>query len=338
MRGVGRGWISGVVLISGTLLANVGGAPDNTYREAYQRADAIPFPASNPLTPEKVELGKRLFFDSRLSRAGDVSCASCHAPDKRWSDARPLPILADGVTNARRTPTVLNSAWVPQLMWDGRAESLEAQAVMPITTAHEMNFEMGALVERLDEVKGYAPLFAGAFSDPKISEQRVAQALASFQRTLVSKPAPFDAWVGGDENAISQTAKQGFAVFTGKAKCANCHNSWRFTDDGFHDIGLASADLGRGAKTPPQLTFLQHAFKTPTLRDLDLNGPFMHDGSMRTLEEVIAHYEQGGVQRPSLSPEISALSLTDEEKAALIEFIKTLDGGPLDVEFAQLPE
>jgi len=338
MRVTGGVWISGVLLISGALLANVGGAPDNTYREAYQRADAIPFPASNPLTPEKAELGKLLFFDPRLSRAGDVSCASCHAPDKRWSDARALPILSDGIPHARRTPTVLNSAWMPQLMWDGRADSLEAQAVMPITTAHEMNFEMGALVERLNEVEGYQPLFAGAFSDPQISEQRVAQALASFQRTLVSKPAPFDAWVAGDENAISEAAKQGFAVFTGKAKCANCHNSWRFTDDGFHDIGLASHDPGRGANTPPQLVFMQHAFKTPTLRDLDLNGPFMHDGSMRTLIDVIAHYEQGGVQRPSLSPEISAFTLSDEEKTALIEFIKTLDGGPLDVELAQLPE
>jgi len=338
MRVAGRLWISGIVLISGALLANVGGAPDNTYREAYQRADAIPFPASNPLTPEKAELGKLLFFDPRLSRAGDVTCASCHAPDKRWSDARPLPILSDGIANARRTPTVLNSAWIPQLMWDGRAASLEAQAVMPITTPHEMNFEMGALVERLDEVKGYGPLFAAAFSDAHISEQRVAQALASFQRTLVSNPAPFDAWVAGDENAISETAKQGFTVFTGKAKCANCHNSWRFTDDGFHDIGLVSTDPGRGAKTPPQLTFLQHAFKTPTLRDLDLDGPFMHDGSMRTLIDVIAHYEQGGVQRPSLSPEMSTFTLSEEEKNALIEFIKTLDGGPLDVGLVQLPE
>jgi len=338
MRVMGGVWISGVLLISGALLANVGGAPDNTYREAYQRAGAIPFPASNPLTPEKAELGKLLFFDPRLSRAGDISCASCHAPDKRWSDARELPILSDGVANARRTPTVLNSAWMPQLMWDGRAHSLEEQAVMPITTAHEMNFEMGALVERLNEVEGYQSLFVEAFSDAHISEKRVAQALASFQRTLVSNPSPFDAWVAGDETAISETAKQGFSLFTGKAKCANCHNSWRFTDDGFHDIGLASSDLGRGAHTPPQLTFMQHAFKTPTLRDLDLNGPFMHDGSMRTLIDVIAHYEQGGLQRPSLSAEMSAFTLSDEEKTALIEFIKTLDGGPLDVELARLPE
>jgi len=338
MRSAGRSWISAIMLISSALFANAGSAPDRSSREAYRRAENIPFPASNPLTPEKTELGKRLFFDPRLSRAGDISCASCHAPDSRWSDARALPILSDGIADARRTPTVLNSAWMPQLMWDGRADSLEAQAVMPITTAHEMNFEMDALVERLDAIEGYRELFAGAFSDAAISEQRVAQALASFQRTLASNPSPFDAWVAGDDTAISETAKHGFAIFTGKAKCANCHTSWRFTDDGFHDIGLASRDLGRGAKTPPQLTFMQHAFKTPTLRDLDPGGPFMHDGSMRSLDEVIAHYEQGGVPRPSLSPEMSALTLSAEEKTALIEFIRTLDGGPLDVGLVQLPE
>jgi len=340
MRTAGRGWVLGMVLMSGAVLAHVGHTPERPVsRQDYRRAGEIPFPPSNPLTAAKVELGKRLFFDPRLSRAGEVSCASCHAPDKRWSDARATPILAEGVRNARRTPTILNSAWVPTLMWDGRAASLEAQAVLPITTPHEMNFEMTALVERLSEVEGYRPLFAQAFSDDAISEQRVAQALASFQRTLVSKPSPFDAWVEGDDTAISEAAKQGFAIFTGKAQCANCHRSWRFTDDGFHDIGLPGQDLGRGAKTPPQLTFMQHAFKTPTLRDLSPNGPFMHDGSMHSLEEVILHYEQGAVQRASLSPDMAEnFTLSAAERSALVEFIQTLDGGPLDVGLVQLPE
>jgi len=332
MRFISGVWISGIVLLSGALFAN------GLDRSAYLRPDGIPAPSSNPLTPEKIELGKRLFFDVRLSRAGDIACASCHAPDKRWSDARALPILADGVTNARRTPTVLNSAWMPQLMWDGRADSLETQAVMPITTQHEMNFEMTALVERLNEINAYKPLFAGAFSDPAITEQRVAQALASFQRILVSNPAPFDAWVSGDDTAINEAAKQGFAIFTGKAQCANCHNSWRFTDDGFHDIGLPTNDPGRGAHLPPQLKFMQHAFKTPTLRDLDINGPFMHDGSMHSLEEVILHYEHGTVQRESLSANLGSFTLSAAERTALVEFIKTLNGGPLDVGVAQWPE
>jgi len=329
--------LAGIMLISGALLANVVTVPERASRAAYARPQDIPSPPNNPLTPEKAELGKRLFFDPRLSRSGEIACASCHAPDKRWSDARKLPILADNVPNARRTPTLLNSAWMPQLMWDGRADSLEAQAVMPITTAHEMNFEMGALVARLDQVEGYKSLFKEAFSQPHISEQRVAEALASFQRTLISKPAPFDTWANGDDNAISDTAKQGFALFTGKAQCANCHTSWRFTDDGFHDIGLETEDLGRGAKVPPQLTFMQHAFKTPTLRDLDPNGPFMHDGSMSTLDEVIAHYEQGGIQRPSLSAEMTPFTLTQDEKTALIEFLNTLNGGALEVGLVQMP-
>jgi cytochrome c peroxidase len=317
---------------------DVSQATEAVSREAYKRPEAIPSPSSNPLTEEKAVLGKSLFFDPRLSRHKTMSCTTCHAPDKRWSDGRMPPLQAENIPNARRTPTVLNSAWLTTLMWDGRAASLEAQAVLPITTPHEMNFDMPALLERLQKIPGYRPLFAKAFGDDVINQQRVSHALASFQRTLVSQSSPFDRWVAGDELAISESAKRGFVLFNDKARCVACHKSWRFTDDSFHDIGLSSQDLGRGAHVPQAITLMQHAFKTPSLRDLPVQGPYMHDGSMFSLEEVIKHYEEGGIPRNSRSAEMKPFELTDEERTSLINFLGTLDGGPLSVEKPRLPE
>jgi cytochrome c peroxidase len=313
-------------------------AGDNISKDEYRRPEGILSPPSNSLTAEKSALGKTLFFDSRLSRDGKMSCSTCHEPDKRWSDGRFPPLGAESVTNARRTPTLLNSAWLTALMWDGRASSLEMQALLPITTPHEMNFDIPSLVKRLNDIKGYSPLFSQAFGDASITQKRVTEALASFQRTLVSLPSPFDRWVSGDESAISENAKRGFALFEGKARCVSCHMSWRFTDDSFHDIGLRTKDLGRGAKTPAEVTLMQHAFKTPSLRDLPVEGPYMHDGSMHSLNEVIKHYEKGGIQRKSLSLDMKAFELTDEERLSLIDFIKTLDGGSLRVEHPRIPE
>ena len=327
-----------ILTLSMLTAAGVSRAGDPTSKDEYRRPDGILSPSNNPLTAEKAILGKTLFFDARLSRDGKMSCATCHSPDHRWSDGRMIPLGSENVKNARRTPTVLNSAWLTSLMWDGRAGSLEAQAVLPITTPHEMNFDIPALIERLQAIKGYRPLFTQAFGDETINQKRVTQALASFQRTLVSQTAPFDRWVAGDEKAISESAKRGFALFGGKANCAACHSSWRFTDDSFHDIGLRTEDIGRGAKVPPQVTLMQYAFKTPSLRDLPINGPYMHDGSMRSLEEVIKHYEKGGIDRKSRSLEMKPFELTNAERLSLIEFVKTLDGGPLKVDYPPMPE
>ncbi len=312
-------------------------AEDKFTRSDYQRPEAIPAPANNPLTEEKITLGKTLFFDPRLSRNKDMSCATCHSQDHRWSDGRVVPLGSEELTQPRRTPTVMNSAWLKALMWDGRANSLEAQAVLPITTAHEMNYNMKELVQRLGEIKGYQPLFDAAYDDAEITTQRIAMALATFQRTLVSNTSSFDRWVEGDEDAISSSAQRGFEIFNGKAQCAACHKSWRFTDDSFHDIGLDSPDRGRGKVIPVEVTIMQHAFKTPTLRDLPEDGPFMHDGSMTDLEEVIKHYEDGGIQRESLSKEMKPFELTEQQRTDLIAFLKTLDGGSLDIDPPVLP-
>ena len=327
-----------LLTLSMLTVTGVSRAADTVSKDAFRRPVGILSPSNNPLTMEKATLGKTLFFDTRLSRDGKMSCATCHSPDHRWSDGRIIPLGSENVPNARRTPTVLNSAWLTSLMWDGRAGSLEAQAVLPITTPHEMNFDIAALIERLQTIKGYRQLFSQAFGDEAINQKRVTQALASFQRTLVSNAAPFDRWIVGDENAINESAKRGFALFSGKANCVACHKSWRFTDDSFHDIGLRTEDIGRGAKVPPQVTLMQYAFKTPSLRDLPINGPYMHDGSMLNLEEVIKHYEKGGIERKSRSLEMKRFELTDAERLSLIEFVKTLDGGHLKVDYPTMPE
>lgn len=306
-------------------------------KEKYKRPVSIPSPKSNPLTPEKAELGRHLFFDPRISSTKAVSCASCHNPGFDWSDGRARGLGVTGIPLPRRSPTVVNAAWLTALMWDGRAGGLEQQAALPITAEHEMGLALEEAVARVKAIEGYAPLFEAAFPGEEISEKTLLGALASFQRTLVSREAPFDKWIAGDETAISDAAKRGFLVFNGEGRCNKCHSSWRFTDDSFHDIGLDSEDIGRGAFAPPSVTIMQHAFKTPTLRDLRMSGPYMHDGSMDTLAEVIDHYEKGGKKRPSLSPEMKPITLSDRERADLMAYLETLRGPPLDVDVPRLP-
>lgn len=306
-------------------------------KSKYRRPEVIPSPKSNPLTPEKVELGRHLFFDPRISSTRNVSCASCHNPAFDWSDARERGVGVTGVPLPRRTPTVVNAAWLSALMWDGRAGTLEQQAALPITAEHEMGLALDEVVERLEEIDGYKPLFEAAYPGKGIQIDTVLGALASFQRTLVSEEAPFDRWIAGDETAISESAKRGFLIFNGEGRCSKCHSTWRLTDDSFHDIGLESEDIGRGEFTPPSVVIMRHAFKTPSLRDVRMSGPYMHDGSMRTIEEVIEHYEKGGKARPSLSPDMKALTLSPQERGDLIAYLKTLQGPPLDVNVPRLP-
>lgn len=326
-------------LVLSLIVGGVSAAADgDDARAAFRRPDGVPTPRGTPPSAAEVELGRTLFFDPRLSREVTMSCATCHSPAQRWSDGRARPIGSEGQDHPRRTPTVVNSAWLSALMWDGRAATLEAQAVLPLTAPHEMGNALPAIVGRLSGIAGYRALFSRAYGDEAVTAQRVADALASFQRTLVSPVAPFDRWVDGEEDAIDAQAREGFRLFTGKVRCVACHKGWRFTDDSFHDIGLDSADPGRGAHVPAEVVVMQHAFKTPSLRDLALEGPYMHDGSMQSLEDVIEHYERGGRQRPSLLPEMKAFELSAAERAALIAFLRTLDGGPLQVEAPPLPQ
>lgn len=288
--------------------------------EEFRRPTSAPHPRANPPSDAKVELGKVLFFDPRLSGSGTLSCASCHNPGLAWTDGLAKGHGHLGAPLARHTPTILNVAWGEPYFWDGRAATLEEQVKGPLLAVAEMNTSAAAAVARLDSIPGYAKLFSAAFPAQPISIETIAAAIASYERTVVSGKAPFDRWAEGAEAALSDAAKRGFALFNGKARCANCHSGWRFTDDGFHDIGLADQDPGR-AQVAPGIVQLQHAFKTPTLRNVDQHAPYMHDGSIATLAEVIDHYDRGFVQRPSLDVEMVRLDLTADEKRDLLALL-----------------
>jgi len=289
----------------------------------YRRPATIPFPKENPYTPEKFALGKKLYFDTRLSVTSAQSCASCHSPGFGWGDGLAVGVGHGMAKLGRRSPTIVNAAWGEIFMWDGRKANLEDQALGPIEAAGEMNMPIGQLMERLASIPEYKTLFAAAFPSEGMKAKTLAAAIATYERTVVSERAPFDAWIEGNEKAISEEAKRGFAVFNAKAMCATCHEGWNFTNDGFQDIGLPSADIGRG-EFLPNVIKMKHAFKTPGLREIASRGPFMHDGSLATLEAVIEHYARGGVDRPSRSDLMQPLGLTAQEKTDLVVFLKTL--------------
>ena len=292
-------------------------------REEYRRPKFISFPKDNPYTAAKATLGKKLYFDTRLSSSNVQSCASCHSPGFGWGDG-----LAKGVGNemkvlGRRSPTIINAAFGQIFMWDGRADTLEEQALGPIQAEVEMAMPLDQLLKRLNSIGEYRPLFEAAFPGEGISTKAVAKAIATYERTIVSGIAPFDAWIEGNEKAISEEAKRGFVLFNTKAQCSACHAGWNFTDDSFHDIGLKSADLGRGNFLKGVIK-AQHAFKTPGLREIAERGPYMHDGSVPTLDAVVEHYDHGGVVRESRAEMVMPLKLSKQEKADLVAFMKTL--------------
>lgn len=306
------------------------------WKQKYSRPATTPFPADNLYSRDREILGRTLFFDPRLSGSKSTSCASCHNPGFSWGDGLSKGVGAGGKQLERRSPTLLNLAWADLLFWDGRTDNLEQQALQPIAGPGEMNQPIDKMIGTVDGIDGYKALFARAYPGEPVNEKTVARAIATFERTLVSGQAPFDRWISGDESAISNAAKHGFDLFNGKAACAKCHSGWNFTDNGFHDIGLEGSDLGRGARLP--LAAMQFAFKTPTLRNADRRAPFMHDGSERTLEEVVEYYDRGGnVKRPSLAPEIVPLHLSTDEKRDLVDFLRTLTSVDKPMKFPLFP-
>jgi cytochrome c peroxidase len=221
-------------------------------------------------------------------------------------------------------------------MWDGRAGSLEEQAVGPMQAPAEMNQTMPRLIALLQSIPGYREAFEAAFPGEPISAKTIAKAIATFERTVTSGEAPFDRWIAGDETAVSEPARRGFVLFNTSGHCAACHSGWRFTDDSFHDIGLADDDLGRGTIIEG-VEPLQHAFKTPGLRNVAARAPFMHNGSIPTLAGVVRHYKDGFVARPSLSSEIHRLDSSDQDIDDLVAFMKTLTSKDPRIEVPVLP-
>jgi cytochrome c peroxidase len=335
----GAALIGAMALISTTVKSDSGPPTANlrSWRQSYHRPADIPFPNDDPYSRAKTKLGRMLFFDPLLSGAKVRSCASCHNPGLSWGDGQPLAMGEDQKPLSLRTPTLLNVAWIPKLGWDGHFRNLESVAMGPITANENMNLSEAAMIERLAAIPDYVNAFHAAFGDDGITARTIEMALATFERTIVSTEAPFDRWIGGDEGAISASAKRGFALFNGKANCAACHSGWAFTDASFHDIGVAKDnELGRGQLFPTSVA-LQHAFKTPTLRDVARRRPYMHNGSLTTLEAVVDLYDRGGIDRPSRDPEIHPLGLSAGEKADLVGFLQTLSGDPASVAVPTLP-
>jgi cytochrome c peroxidase len=312
-------------------------AADYTWQEKYKRPTEIPYPKHNPYSDAKFKLGAMLFFDPLLSGSKSRSCESCHNPGLSWGDGQPRAIGEKQKPLPLRAPTLLNVAWTPKLGWDGHFRDLESVAIAPITSPGNMNLSDKALTERLSAIPGYLDAFDAAFGEGDITVEKVEKALATFERSIVSGEAPFDRWLNGDESAIDEAAKRGFALFNGKAHCSACHSGWAFTDSSFHDIGTAhDDDIGRGRLFPSSMA-LKYAFKTPTLRDVARRAPYMHDGSVPTLGAVIDLYDRGGIDRPSRDPEIRPLGLIADEKADLITFLRTLTGASQPVSVPILP-
>ena len=267
-----------------------------------------------------------------------MSCATCHDPTKGYGDALPLFKGDHGETGPRNSPQVNNLAWNTHFFWDGRASSLEEQALGPITSGAEMRQDLTSLRNELVEA-GYLPFFKAAFgTDAEITDENIARAIASFERILVSHDAPFDRYMAGDKSALTPSQIRGKALFETKGRCAECHNGPNFTDGSFHNIGVDTVDVGRYNILP--LASQKYAFKTPGLRDIAYSAPYLHNGSAETLRDVIILYNEGGNAETRYKDNIAIepLGLTEDEIDDLVDFLNTLSGtGAIDYPIPALP-
>ncbi len=237
---------------------------------------------------EIIELGKILFFDTRLSSSGKISCATCHDPELNWTDGKEKSVGHEGTINKRNSPTILNSWFYKRLFWDGRSTSLEDQAFAPINSESEMHHEMPVLIGQLRKINGYTTLFQKAFGDPAINPHRLTEAIATFERTLVSEKSRFDLFLEGKRNALSKSELRGLHLFRTKARCMNCHNGPLLTDNQFHNIGFSGSDKGYYQVTHKDEDVGK--FKTPSLRDVMKTGPWMHDGKMTDMRKIVEKF------------------------------------------------
>jgi len=279
----------------------------------------VQHPKDNLPTPEKIALGKQLYFDGRLSADNKVSCASCHDPAKGFSNGDQFATGVEGKKSGRNSPTVINTAYQKFQFWDGRAKTLEEQALGPIQNPIEMNLTLEAAVAKLNGIEGYKSQFKAVFGTD-VTADGIGKAIAAYERTVLSGDAPYDKFKAGDKTALSESAQRGMKLFFGKANCSACHAGPNFTDNGFHNIGVPGTDAGREAIS--KFVGDKGAFKTPTLREIARTAPYMHDGSMKTLEEVVAHYNKGGTPHDQLDEEIFPLKLTPEQVADLVAFMR----------------
>ena len=332
-------WVAGLILLCGC--NRVQQTPTWEAANPTQPLPAIPLGLEHtfadleqPPTPERVRLGRWLFYDTRLSADSTISCATCHRPENAFSEPTPVSTGIDGQMGGRKSPSFVNQAWTlyPHFFWDGRAASLEEQAVGPVENPIEMGNTHDAMLSTLWGVEGYAPYFEEAFGTPEITLDRVAKALADYERTRLSGNSAWDKWRHGqNDSAVSDRVKQGHELFFDKAGCSQCHFGENFTDSRFHNLGIGwdaeakkYSDEGRFIVSKDSVEM--GAFKTPGLRETTKHAPYMHDGSLLTLRDVVVHYNIGGTANPFLSPMIEPLDLTDEEIDAVVAFMEALDG------------
>jgi cytochrome c peroxidase len=285
----------------------------------------VAVPPNNPQTSLKIVLGKQLFFDTRLSKDGTISCATCHSTTKGWSDEGPTSKGINSQLGGRRAPPVSNAAYNLLQFWDGRAKSLEEQAKGPIQNPIEMGNTHEVMLRTVGDIPGYVEEFQKVYGSGIITVDMVADAIAAFERTVVTTDSPFDRYVNGDNDALTPLEKDGLEVFNGKGHCTACHWGGLFSDSRFHNLGVRESnpgkpDLGRYDVTKDPAD--KGAFKTPTIRDVALRPPYMHNGSEKTLEDVVDLYDKGGrVGDQNLDPLIVPLGLTTYEKKALVAFM-----------------
>jgi cytochrome c peroxidase len=359
--------------LAAAAIAGATGAEDDWDALAQKRFQSpplglpsVPFPEDSPPTRSKISLGRKLFFDRRLSFNNTMSCGMCHVPEQGFTNNElATPVGVEGRSLKRNAPTILNAAYATHIFHDGRETTLENQTLGPLLARDEMaNPSIGMVIARIEELPDYDGLFELAFGDGP-SVERIGQAIASWERTMLAGNSPFDRWYyARDERALSEQQKRGFELFSGRARCVTCHpfgdDHALFTDDSFHDTGIGYRDgsaagggndrvqveispgvavsvdrdvLGSVGLNPPidlgrfEVTLDPQdkwRFKTPSLRNIALTAPFMHDGSLRTLEDVVRFYNRGGVPHPGLDPRIQPLSLSENEIAALVGFLHSL--------------
>ncbi len=288
----------------------------------------VQWPADNPYSKQKVELGRLLYFDNRLSADNSVSCASCHHPKFAFADGSPVSTGIKGQKGGRSAPTVFNRAYSLAQFWDGRAATLEEQAKGPMANPIEMGNTHDGVVTRVKSIAGYKVLFEGVFGAGEININQVAKAIATYERTVLSGNSAYDRYRAGKKSAMTAQQIRGYNVFVNKAKCDQCHEGINFTTNAYHNLGVGTdkpnPDEGRSAVTKNAADW--GAFKTPTLREIANTAPYMHDGSLKTLREVVDYYDKGGIPNKNLDEKIKPLRLTEQDKNDLVEFLKALSG------------
>lgn len=295
-----------------------------------------PIEKDKELLKDKIELGKILFFDTRLSGSGKISCATCHQPELNWTDGKERSVGHEGAMAKRNSPTIQNSWFYDRLFWDGRARDLQDQAFAPINSETEMHNEMHMVMININKSKAYHELFKKAFGDDEISPDRLTEAIATFEKTIVSRKSRFDEFLEGNKKALSGSELKGLHLFRTKARCMNCHNGPMLSDNMFHNSGFSGNDEGYYKVSHKDED--KGKLKTPSLRDVAFTGPWMHDGQLKTLEHVISRYSIAKFPPRETDPLVKNLGLSEKEQKDLLAFLEAISAKPLEFEKPVIPK